>query len=580
MQNNSSSSQTINTFVNPWYQRSYSFIIKKIDRFINNLTMYKLTLYGLMSISLYAILISILGIFDIVNFPFNPLSLIASFFVLNIAAHFSNLLFSKIFNAPLNAESAYITAFILFLIMPPIGSFSFVGKFESFLILVFSAFISMVSKYIFAIHKKHIFNPAATGALITGFIFTNGQATWWVGSLALIVPTAILGFLIVRKIHRARLFFSFLITSILTLIIVAISKNTLISSVSGGNTSLIDPLASQFVQNLQAVPYFIWQLLISWPLVFFATIMLTEPLTTPPTKKLQGWYGAIVGFIFGMPLHAGVLYMSPQLALVLGNLFTYFVSPKQRLVLALKNKKEVAANIFHFTFKTTEPLKFKPGQYIEWTLPHEEADSRGNRRYFTVASSPTESDIAIGVKIITDKSSSFKHELLNLEENNPKSIIVASQVSGDFTLPEDKSIPLVFIAGGIGVTPFRSILKYLIDNNQRRDIILFYACTNDKEFAYTDIFTEAEKVGVKFIPVITNKEAVPSTWSAGPLQGQVWQGVSGFLNKDIIESKVPNYKNRTYYLSGPGAMVDSYKSMLKNIGIQNKQIKTDYFPGF
>ncbi len=536
----------------------YYFILAKIDRFINSITMYRLTLYGLAVIFIYALIVSSFGLMD---FPFKPLVLIGSLAVLIIVCYISNLVFAKIFKAPTNIESAYITAFILFFIMPPIGAFT--GKYESIGILALAGVIAMASKYLLALHKKHIFNPAGVSAFITGLLFTAGNASWWAGSAALLPVVIIVGFLIVRKIHRAHLFFSFLIVCCVTLIIFSISNDAL--------------------TDLSALTPFIKQFLFSWPVIFFGTIMLTEPLTTPPTRKWQMVYGAIVGFLLGSPLHFGPIYMSPEFALIVGNLFTYIVSPKQRLVLILREKKEVALNIFHFSFNSTSPLKFSPGQYIEWTLPHKKPDTRGNRRFFTIASSPTEEGVSIGVKIMqgsnAQQSSTFKHELQALKENAPESVIVASQVSGDFTIPSDQNRKLVFIAGGIGITPFRSMIKYLVDLHQKRDIVLFYACTTPKEFAYTDLFFEAEKVGVKFVPIITNKDNVPTdaNWQ---FNGHPWNGHIGFLTGDAIEKYVPNFKDRTYYLSGPSAMVDSYNAMLKNMDIPRKSIKIDYFPGF
>ncbi len=592
--------------------KPFTKILARIDRFINNITMYKLVQFGLIAIALYALGLSIGTKLGFGDFAFTPVSLISSLIVLFIVSYGTNILFGKIFRAPLNSESSVITALILFFIMPPAGVFAPLP--ESLTILAIVGLIAMASKYVLAIHKKHIFNPAAISAFLTGLMFSAGHASWWIGSFALLVPTAILGFLIVRKIHRARLFFAFIFASVITLIISSIVNGTLFQTVSTG-------AAGVSMSYSEAIPLFLKQLLFSWPLVFFATIMLTEPLTTPPTKKEQAIYGVIVGVIFGFPLHIGSIYMSPELALIIGNIYVYFVSPKQRLVLMLTKKVEVASNIFHFYFSpissgrhaiahTTSPLKFSPGQYIEWTLPHEHPDMRGNRRYFTIASSPTETEVAIGVKIIPEHaavssstpaatnasptttsnttapvtkpmhSSSFKHELLHLRERDPKSVIVASQVAGDFTLPTNQNTPLVFIAGGIGVTPFRSMIKFLLDTNQKRDIVLFYACLSDREFAYTDIFTEAAKVGVKFVPIITIKENVPTNWTHGPLQGKPWEGYAGYLNKDAIEKYVPDFKSRTYYLSGPSAMVDSYTALLKTLGIGKKNIKTDYFPGF
>ena len=120
-------------------------------------------------------------------------------------------------------------------------------------------------------------------------------------------------------------------------------------------------------------------------------------------------------------------------------------------MLRLKEKVQLAPDIYDFIFVPTRKFAFAPGQYMEWTLGHDEPDSRGNRRYFTLASSPTENTLRLGVKFY-QQSSSFKSALLAMDQ---QSEIVAAQVAGDFVLPDDPRQKCVFIAGGIGITPFR-----------------------------------------------------------------------------------------------------------------------------
>jgi ferredoxin-NADP reductase len=189
---------------------------------------------------------------------------------------------------------------------------------------------------------------------------------------------------------------------------------------------------------------------------------------------------------------------------------------------------------------------------MEWTLEHEKPDTRGNRRYLSLASSPTEDEVRIGVKVGSPPSS-FKRKLMNLV---PGQKIVAGQLIGDFTMPKDMGKKLVFIAGGIGVTPFRSMVKYLIDTNQRRDIVLMYSA-KEGDFVYKDVFDQAHyKLGIK------------TYYNVGRFQ------------ENFIFKEVPDYKNRIFYLSGPKSMVDGFKNTLRQLSVANSQIKTDYFPGF
>jgi ferredoxin-NADP reductase len=262
----------------------------------------------------------------------------------------------------------------------------------------------------------------------------------------------------------------------------------------------------------------------------------------------------IVGFLFAPQISFAGVYTTPEAALLIGNVFSFIASPKAKLILNLKEKIQIAPTIFEFAFTPNQTPSYEPGQYMEWTLAHQKPDARGNRRYFTLASSPTEKDLKIGVKF-NENSSSFKKSLLNIT----RSPIVASQIAGDFTLPKDTNQKLVFVAGGIGVTPYRSMIKYLVDSGQKRDVIMFYAASTKADFVYKEIFSEAEtKIGMKII-------YVPSD-------------TMGHINEEMIRSEVPDFAERMFYLSGSHGMVEAFKATLSKMGITN--IKTDYFPGF
>ena len=113
------------------------------------------------------------------------------------------------------------------------------------------------------------------------------------------------------------------------------------------------------------------------PLFFFALVMLTEPLTMPPSRWLRLGYAALVGALFAPAVHIGSFYSSPEIALLAGNLFSFLVSPKGRATLTFVEKRELARGIYEFVFKPDRPVAFKAGQYLEWSLPGVPADSRG-----------------------------------------------------------------------------------------------------------------------------------------------------------------------------------------------------------
>jgi len=349
------------------------------------------------------------------------------------------------------------------------------------------------------------------------------------------------GLLLVRKIRRFGLFFAFLAASMVTILAFAVVQHD----------NLLTTLQLTFLNS---------------PLLFFGFVILTEPLTTPPTRRLQMVYGAIVGVFFAPQLHIGSFYFTPELAILIGNVFSYLVSPKAKLVLKLKEKVQIAPDIFDFVFEPVRKFAFAPGQYMEWTLGHEYPDSRGNRRYFTLASSPNESNLRLGVKFY-DQSSSYKRSMLAMEKDSE---IVAGQLAGDFVLPRGINQKCVFIAGGIGVTPFRSMIQHLLDINQRRNITLFYINRLENEIVYKDVLVKArQKLGIKTIYTLTDTSQISPNW----------KGKVGYMDKQMLRENVPDYKKCVFYISGPNAMVTSVCEMLIDAGVSRDHIKTDFFPG-
>ena len=505
-----------------------------IDNFLNKTAMYRLVLYVLCAFFLSALALSFFGVL-----PFGPTDLLASALIIGGVSWLTNYIFAKVFEAPANTESVYITALILvFLITPPQA-----GDYTSYLPLaVWAAVWAMASKFMFAIGKKHLFNPAAFAVVLTALTF-GGSATWWIGMPYMLPVVAIGGALIVRKIHRADMVLTFLATALAATVIgFWLSKG-------------MDPVTA------------LSQTVLNSALVFFACVMLTEPLTTPPSRGLRIAYGALVGFLFSPALHLGTFYSTPELALVIGNLFSYLVSPKEKLILTLKEMRHIAADTYEFIFANDRPFAFTPGQYMEWTLAHRDPDSRGIRRYFTIASSPTEKDIKMGIKFYPEPSS-FKNRLFYM---GPGTQIIASQTAGDFVMPKDAAQPLVFIAGGIGVTPFRSMIQYLLDTKEARNVVLFYCNKTAADIAYKDIFDRAAaELGTKVIYVITD----PKETLTDPAMRR------GPLDANAIAAQVPNFQNARYYISGPHGMVAAYQTTLKSMGVSSKNITTDYFPGF
>ncbi|MGE5392383.1 MAG: FAD-dependent oxidoreductase [Candidatus Saccharibacteria bacterium] len=501
-----------------------------IDNLIDRITMYRLTLYYLLFLLAAAAVLAFFGFL-----PFSPLALVYSTTVLVAACYLFNAIFAKVVGVEINIESAYITGLILALIISPnVGTYASILPF-----LLWASAWAMVSKFIINVGNKHLFNPAAFAVALTSFTISR-SASWWVGTAAML-PFALVGaFLIVRKLRRFDLFLGFVVAALAAIAVLTFGQGSM--------------------------PIALWRAIISSPLIFFGSIMLTEPLTAPPKQDGRIAYGILVGALFAPQVHFGSFYLTPELALLIGNVFSFVISPKGRFTMTLKEKRLVGNGVYDFVFVPEKPISFQPGQYMEWTLGHRPADSRGNRRYFTLASSPTEAAVRLGVKFYAQPSS-FKRSLSAMKVGET---VVAGQLAGDFVLPKDPRQKIAMIGGGIGITPFRSMIQYLIDRNESRPIVLLYSNRTEDEIAYREVFDSAErKLGIRTVYTLTDAERAPLDWG----------GRVGYFTAEDIRASVPDYKERKFYISGSHGMVEGFRKLLLTMGVPRRNIVTDFFPG-
>lgn len=216
----------------------------------------------------------------------------------------------------------------------------------------------------------------------------------------------------------------------------------------------------------------------------------------------------------------------------------------------LVKKTPLGGNITTFWFEPETPVQYIAGQYIELFLPHSNPDERKARRWFTLSSSPTEELLAITTRLIEPRRSTFKTALSNLKVGDEIKMLPPM---GDFVLPKDETLPLMFIVAGIGVTPFRSMLKFLLDKDKRLDITVIYVPTRADEMIFSEILKKGSK---KFIH------------HSGRLGGQDILDYSGKLSNHII------------YLAGPERMVENIQNDLIMAGVNQTQIRTDFFHNY
>lgn len=251
---------------------------------------YRLTLYYLTTIVLAALVLSVIGI---VRQP--PINLAVSTMVALVTCLGVNRAFARVFGANSNWESVCISALIIALIITPSAPNDLAGM--AFLALA-SAW-AMASKYIIATSRRHLFNPAAFGAALTGIAF-HRSVSWWVGDYTVLLPVIIVGgALILARLHYYEMLATF------AAVVLGISVVHGSSSVAG---------AAQAISMMGIHSMF----------CFFGLVMLTEPRTAPLGRWRQIFYGAFVGLLFSPFTHVGSYYFTPEVAILCGNLFTFF----------------------------------------------------------------------------------------------------------------------------------------------------------------------------------------------------------------------------------------------------------------
>jgi ferredoxin-NADP reductase len=222
-----------------------------------------------------------------------------------------------------------------------------------------------------------------------------------------------------------------------------------------------------------------------------------------------------------------------------------------------------AENATSFLFEPDVAISYQAGQYLRYTLPHPDADNRGITRSFTIASFPAEPTIRITTRLITP-SSSFKHALARLE---PGSALQLSGPFGRFVYTETHQ-PAVFIAGGIGITPFRSIIGDLASRKIHSSIVLLYS-NRTSDIPFQAFFDALAPHWPELRLVYTVTQPDPD-----------WRGQTCRIDGAFINQHVSNLVEPVFFVSGPTALVEAMRITLSDIGVDPSHIKHEAFPGY
>lgn len=230
----------------------------------------------------------------------------------------------------------------------------------------------------------------------------------------------------------------------------------------------------------------------------------------------------------------------------------------------IKDKKEIASGTLQVTFETNEQFSFKPGQYCFMTLKElKYPDERGPKRHFSIVNSPSQKGIITFTTRLTE--SGFKKTLKELPIGTG---VELGPIAGVFTLPENTLKPLVFIAGGIGITPFMSMLRYLKEAGNLYHITLVYS---NRDQAFTPFFTELRNLksqlpNFKLILTMTEDSS--------------WQGEKRKIDANFIKEYFPSVNDNVYMVVGPPPMVEIVSEELDKARVLISNIKIEKFTGY
>jgi len=233
----------------------------------------------------------------------------------------------------------------------------------------------------------------------------------------------------------------------------------------------------------------------------------------------------------------------------------------------LIGRTEVAEGTMAFRFEKPLNFLFKAGQYIDLTLSgSESAPSKGLTHTFSIASSPFDEELLVTTRM---RNTAFKRALSILPIGSGARI---EGPMGSFTLHNNTARPAVFVAGGIGIAPFLSMLSQANQGKLRHPIVLFYANRYMEDAAFMDALWGLERANprFRFIPTLTRTDK----------NYRGWKGETGHISSEMLLTKVGILRGPIFYIAGPPTMVAATRRTLNEAGVDEDDIRTEEFAGY
>jgi ferredoxin-NADP reductase len=233
----------------------------------------------------------------------------------------------------------------------------------------------------------------------------------------------------------------------------------------------------------------------------------------------------------------------------------------------LKDRKEIAEGTMAFSLEKPAGFDFRPGQAMEVKLANPpETDAEGNARAFSIASAPYELDVLFATRM---RDTAMKRSLTKISLGTELEV---DGPWGDLKLHTRAARPAVFIAGGIGITPFRSIVLDAARNKLTHKIWLFSSNRRPEEAPFLDDLARAERENPNFKMIATMTEMGKSS--------RPWHGRKGHVSREMLADSIPDLREPIFYLAGPGGMVNAMHKMLLDAGVNEDDIRAEEFAGY
>ncbi len=229
----------------------------------------------------------------------------------------------------------------------------------------------------------------------------------------------------------------------------------------------------------------------------------------------------------------------------------------------LKNKYEIAERTLAFVFEKPKGFQFQAGQYTAMTLPKLDfADAKGATRVLSIASAPSDDELVFGARIT---ESAFKKTLAQMPVGGEVTI---HEATGHFVLPEDQTREIVFLAGGIGITPVRSILRQAFAEKRNNPFVLFYSNRRPGDASFCQEMQNFSGLNYRCIDTLTQNEGVCD-----------WQEESGYICAAMLKKYLKEIPHALYYIVGATGFIQAMGKILEELGVPDTNIKKDPFTG-